>query len=397
MGLARNRKLFRLVCRGATQAEAGRAVGLSRRGVQEIWYRVQGPPMHEGKAGTGVAVPGDYDRPAGRNRPLSFRERLAIMRGLDRGVTPAEISRRIGRHRSVVSREITRNASVDGDYDAHLAHARAAHRALRPKKFKLKGHPLCSVIEKGMDAGWSPKLIADMLARWFPDDREMRVSHETIYKCLYVQTRGSLRADLAKRLSTRRSTRLPRNRVDRRGKQYADAFKISDRPAEANDRAVPGHWEGDLIVGTASKSAIGTLVERSTRYTLLLHLPDGHRAEQVADAMLSAMMDLPEHLRRTITWDRGSEMAQHERIRIELGAPVYFCDPYSPWQRGTNENTNRLLRHWFAKGTDLNVHDAAELKRVQDLLNTRPRPTLDYDTPADRLRALIAGDVALTA
>ncbi|MFD4264702.1 IS30 family transposase, partial [Rhodococcus sp. NPDC058481] len=199
------------------------------------------------------------------------------------------------------------------------------------------------------------------------------------------------------RLSTRRSTRLPRNRVDRRGKQYADAFKISDRPAEANDRAVPGHWEGDLIVGTASKSAIGTLVERSTRYTLLLHLPDGHRAEQVADAMLSAMTDLPEHLRRTITWDRGSEMAQHERIRIELGAPVYFCDPYSPWQRGTNENTNRLLRHWFAKGTDLNVHDAAELKRVQDLLNTRPRPTLDYDTPADRLRALIAGDVALTA
>lgn len=397
MGLARNRKLFRLVCRGATQAEAGRAVGLSRRGVQQIWYRVQGPQLHQGKAGRGVAVAGDYDRPAGPNRPVSYRERLTIMRGLDRGLTQADIARRIGRHRSVVSREIIRNRSIDGDYDAHLAHARAAERAVRPKKFKLKDSPLCRLIEDSMDAGWSPKLIADMLARWFPDDREKRVSHETIYKCLYVQTRGSLRADLAKRLSTRRRARVPRSRVDRRGKQYADAFKISDRPAEADDRAVPGHWEGDLIVGTASKSAIGTLVERSTRYTILLHLPDGHRAEQVADAMLTAMTDLPEHLRRTITWDRGSEMAQYERIQIQLQAPVYFCDPRSPWQRGTNENTNRLLRHWFAKGTDLNVHDAAELKRVQDLLNTRPRPTLDYDTPADRLRALIEADVALTA
>lgn len=397
MGLARNRRLFRLMCRGATQAEAARAVGLSRRGVQQIWYRVQGPPLHPGKAGRGVAVPGDFDRPAGPNSPLSYRERVAIMRGLDRGVTQSEISRRIGRHRSVVCREITRNRSADGDYDAHLAHARAAQRALRPKKFKLLDHPLCRVIEEAMDSGWSPKLIADMLARWFPDDREMWVSHETIYQCLYVQTRGSLRADLAKRLSTRRTARLPRNRVDRRGKQYADAFTIGDRPAEAEDRAVPGHWEGDLIVGTASKSAIGTLVERSTRYTILLHLPDGHRAEQVADAMLAAMTELPGHLRRTITWDRGSEMAQHERIRMELQAPVYFCDPHSPWQRGTNENTNRLLRHWFTKGTDLNVHDAAELKRVQDLLNTRPRPTLDYDTPADRLRALIEADVALTA
>jgi len=248
-----------------------------------------------------------------------------------------------------------------------------------------------------MDDGWSPKLIADMLAREFGDDRDKRVSHETIYQCLYVQTRGSLRADLAKRLSTRRTARKPRNRVERRGQPYRDAFKISERPAEVEDRAVPGHWEGDLIVGPSSKSAIGTLVERTTRFTILLHLPNDHTAEAVAAAMIEAMNELPDHLRRTITWDRGTELAAYRTIQTELNTPVYFCDPHSPWQRGSNENTNRLLRHWFEKGTDLSVHSKAEIKRVQDLLNKRPRPTLDYDTPADRLQALIQDDVALTA
>ena len=391
------RRLVRLLCRGVPQGKAARQVGMSRRGAQSLWYRIEGPPLRRGRGG-GLATPADYERDAGPNRPLSFVERMQIMRGLDKGQTQSAIAERIGRHRSVVSREIGRNSTPAGDYDAYLAHAWAAHRARRPKQLKLKDNPvLCRLIETAMDAGWSPKLIADMLARWFPDDREMRVSHETIYQCLYVQTRGSLRTDLAKQLSTRRTTRTPRNRVDRRGSIYADAFTISDRPAEAADRAVPGHWEGDLIVGTASRSAIGTLVERSTRYTILLHLPDGHTSEQVATAMIDAMKDLPEQLRQTITWDRGSEMARHEKIRMELGAPVYFCDPHSPWQRGTNENTNRLLRHWFTKGTDLSVHDAAELKRVQHLLNTRPRPTLDYDTPTDRLKALIDADVALTA
>ena len=304
------------------------------------------------------------------------------------GLGYAEIGDQIGRDRSVIWREVHRNRNADGDYHARMAHARAARNAHRPKAFKLADNPVCASIEAWMDDGWSPKLIADVLARDHPDDRLSRVSHETIYQCLYVQTRGSLRADLHKCLSTRRAARKPRGRVERRGK-FSDVFTISDRPAEVADRAVPGHWEGDLIVGTASGSAIGTLVERSTRFTLLLHLPDDHTAEAVAAAMIEAMSELPAHLRRTITWDRGSEMANWRDIQLQLQAPVYFCNPHSPWQRGTNENTNRLLRFWFEKGTDLSVHTKTDLKRVQDTLNRRPRPTLNLDTPADRLAALL--------
>jgi IS30 family transposase len=193
---------------------------------------------------------------------------------------------------------------------------------------------------------------------------------------------------LNKRLSTRRSARKSRGHAERRGK-FSDVFTISQRPPEAADRAVPGHWEGDLILGSRGSSAIGTLVERSTRFTILLHLPDDHSAESVANAMIEAMSELPAHLRRTITWDRGGEMANWRDINLQLQAPVYFCDPHSPWQRGTNENTNRLLRFWFEKGTDLRVHTKADLKRIQDTLNKRPRPTLDLDTPADRLNALL--------
>jgi IS30 family transposase len=241
-----------------------------------------------------------------------------------------------------------------------------------------------------MDDGWSPKLIAQMLARDHPDDRLLRVSHETIYKCLYVQTRGSLRADLHKCLSTRRTARKQRGRLDNRRGAYSsgEEFRISDRPAEVADRAVPGHWEGDLIVGPHN-SAIGTLVERSTRFTMLLHLPGNHTADTVATAMIDAMRELPEHLCRSITWDRGSEMAQWRRIHLQLAAPVYFCNPHSPWQRGSNENTNRLLRFWFDKGSDLSGHTKADLKRIQDTLNRRPRPTLNLDTPAQRLAALL--------
>lgn len=311
------------------------------------------------------------------------------MRGRDQGLSQSEIGRRIGRHRSVVCRELQRNSTLEGDYHAGLAHAKAHRAARRPKRFKLLGSPLCSRIEEWMADGWSPKLIADMLARSFPDSREQRVSHETIYQCLYVQTRGSLRADLARQLSTRRTARKPRDRVERRGDTYAKAFQIADRPAEAADRAVAGHWEGDLILGTGSGSAIGTLVERTTRFTILLHLPGDHTAATVATAMIAAMKDLPEHLRRSLTWDRGTELAGHELITAALDLPVYFCDPHSPWQRGTNENTNRLLRHWFEKGTDLSVHTVADLRRVQDRLNRRPRPTLDHQTPAERLHQLI--------
>jgi IS30 family transposase len=271
-----------------------------------------------------------------------------------------------------------------------MAHARAAQKAKRPKGFTLDDPVLCAMVETAMDDGWSPKLIAEVLARDHPDDKLVRVSHETIYKCLYVQTRGQLRADLHKCLSTKRAARKPRGTVTRAGVYPpGSVFTIRDRPAEVDGRAVPGHWEGDLVMGTANTSAIGTLVERSTRFTILLHLPADHTAESVAAAMIAAMSELPAHLRRTITWDRGSEMANWRTIDLQLQAPVYFCDPHSPWQRGTNENTNRLLRFWFEKGTDLSVHTKADLKRVQDKLNTRPRPTLNLETPADRLAALI--------
>jgi IS30 family transposase len=338
----------------------------------------------------GLATAGDLSRTGGPGNRVSFEERVEIMRGLDAGLSFAEIARRIGRDRSVVWREYRRNCLPNGDYHALMANAFATQNARRPKAFKLRNHPLCRSIEDWMGDGWSPKLIADVLARDYPGDKLMRVSHETIYQCLYVQTRGTLRADLHKCLSTKRSTRKPRGSTGRTGVYGAEVFTISDRPPEAKDRAVPGHWEGDLILGAGHQSAIGTLVERSTRFTILLHLTGDHTAETVATAMIEAMSELPEHLRRSITWDRGSEMANWQDIQLQLAAPVFFCDPHSPWQRGTNENTNRLLRFWFEKGTDLSGHTKADLKRVQDKLNSRPRPTLNLDTPAHRLAALIS-------
>jgi transposase, IS30 family len=384
------REFFDRVCRGSSLRDTARDVGVSY-GSAWIWWRDAGAMKlrRNPKGDLGLADPGDLDGPSGRGHRISFDERLKIMRGLDRGDSRAEIARQLDRSASDISREIRRNSNPDGDYHARMAHARAAEKAKRPKGFKLDDPQLCAAIESWMDDGWSPRLIADMLARDHPDDKLARVSHETIYRCLYVQARGQLRADLHNRLSTKRAARKPRGRTERRGK-FSDVFTISDRPAEAADRAVPGHWEGDLILGTRGTSAIGTLVERSTRFTILLHLPTDHTADSVAAAMIEAMSDLPAHLRRTITWDRGSEMANWRDIGLQLQAPVYFCDPHSPWQRGSNENTNRLLRFWFEKGTDLSVHTATELKRIQDTLNKRPRPTLDLDTPADRLNALLA-------
>jgi IS30 family transposase len=361
--------------------------------VAGLWWRQAGAmSLQRGQNAErtrGLLTPGDPDRPGGRGHRLSLDERIAIMRGLDAGLSYAEIGRRIDRDRSVVWREARRNRNADGDYHARMAHSRGAEKLKRPKAFRLNNPELCAKVTKWMDQGWSPKLIADVLARDHPDDRLARVSHETLYQCLYVQGRGQLRADLHKQLSTKRGARKTRGGPPERRGKYNDVLTISKRPAEAADRAVPGHWEGDLILGSRGSSAIGTLVERSTRFTILLHLPEDHTAESVATAMIEAMSELPAHLRRTITWDRGSEMADWQNISLQLRAPVYFCDPHSPWQRGSNENTNRLLRFWFEKSTDLSVHTKADLKRVQDKLNKRPRPTLDLDTPADRLNALL--------
>ncbi len=383
------REFFDLVCCGTPVIRAERQVGVSRNTGWGWWRDAGAMKLLKGKGDLGLANPGDLSRPSGRGYRLSFDERIAIMRGRDAGLSDAEIGDQIGRDRSTVYREARRNRNPDGDYHARMAHARAAEKARRPKRFKLLDHPLCADIEAWMEQGWSPKLIADVLARDHPDDRLARVSHETIYQCLYVQTRGSLRADLHQRLSTKRANRRRRGRSVSRGiYSSGEEFTISDRPAEVADRAVPGHWEGDLIVGP-NNSAIGTLVERSTRFTMLLHLPDDHSAETVAAAMIDAMSELPDHLRRSITWDRGSEMANWRQIHMKLHAPVYFCNPHSPWQRGSNENTNRLLRFWFEKGSDLSGYTKAELNRIQDLLNRRPRPTLDLDTPAGRLAALL--------
>ena len=357
-----------------------------------MWWRQAGAmPLlrgHNASDTHGLVCPGDPDRPGGVGRRLSLDERIAIMRGVDAGLTDAQIGRLLHRDRSTIGREIARNSNPDGDYHARMAHGRAAQKAKRPRGFKLANHPLCSQIEAWMDEGWSPRLIAQMLVLTHPNDRLAWVSHETIYRCLYVQTRGSLRADLHERLSTKRAARKPRGRTTSSGVYTGAEFRISDRPAEAADRAVPGHWEGDLIVGPHN-SAIGTLVERSTRFTILLHLAGDRTSETVATAMIAAMRELPEHLRRSITWDRGSEMAQWRRIHLELSTPVYFCNPHSPWQRGTNENTNRLLRFWFEKGSDLSGYSPADLKRIQDTLNKRPRPTLDLATPAQRLGQLL--------
>jgi IS30 family transposase len=324
-----------------------------------------------------------------QRRMLSSEDRATIQAGVRLKLSYEAIGELIGRHKSVVWREVQRNLSPDGHYRGCVAHRVAGHRRRRAKQFKLIANPtLCRRIEAWMDQGWSPRLIALMLAGEHGDDHTSRVSHETIYQALYVQARGSLRADLHRKLSLKRSHRTPRGRSRGPG-TFSDAFKISDRPAEVADRAVPGHWEGDLIQGPGNQSAIGTLVERTTRFTILLHLPGRHDAATVADAMIREMRHLPEHLRRSITWDRGTELAEYARIQLALEAKLFFCDPRSPWQRATNENTNRLLRFWFEKGSDLSVHTAADLRRVADILNKRPRPTLGLETPADRLNKLL--------
>jgi IS30 family transposase len=336
----------------------------------------------------------------GRRRLLSIEDRAVIAAGLQRRADGAEVSLAqigawIGRDASVISREIRRNSGPDGTYHAALANRAAARSRQRPKRFRLIENPrLCRQIETWMDAGWSPKLIALVLRRDHPHTIMDRVSHETIYKALYVQTRGELRKDLSRHLSTKRSRRQPRPGARRGASLYREAFKIADRPAEHSDRAVPGSWEGDLVLGAGGTSAVGVLVERSTRFTILLHLPERHDADTVAAAMIDQMSHLPQHLRQALTWDRGAELARYPKISLELAMPVYFCDPYSPWQRGTNENTNRLLRHWLTKGTDLSRFTATDLRRIAASLNARPRPTLNLKTPAQALDELLTNPSA---
>lgn len=389
------RELFvELVCDGFPLRAAARETGVSP--TQAVaWWRQCGHMSLRlaagGRHGLGP-VPVEVDRPDRVRRALSLDDRVLIAVGVHQAWTLQRIADAIGRDRSVVCREVRRNRSPDGVYRVSVAHRAAAVRRARPRQTKLQASPgLCRRIESWMDDGWSPRLISDVLAvEAAVDPDTVRVSHETIYRALYVQTRGTLRADLHRCLSLKRSSRKPRGSTRRGSSPYKEAFTISQRPAEAADRAVPGHWEGDLIMsGSGSNAAIGTLVERSTRFTILLHLPDGHDSAAVAEAMIREMGKLPEHLRRSITWDRGTELARYAEVQSALELKLFFCDPHSPWQRGTNENTNRLLRHWFEKGSDLSVHTAEDLATVAAKLNARPRPTLDLDTPAQRLNQLL--------
>jgi len=329
---------------------------------------------------------------SGRYLSMSEREEIAVLRGR---VGVREIARRLGRSPATVSRELRRNTTggCPSRYRATMAQSEADRRARRPKTAKLTAHvPLRDYVQDKLEGveHWSPEQIAHRMVVDFPDDEQMRISHETIYRALYVQGRGGLRRELTACLRTGRALRKPRRRSDGRRERIKDKVMISDRPAEVADRAVPGHWEGDLIIGSDSGSAIGTLVERSTRFTLLLHLPDDHGAVAVRDAITATIATLPLALRRSLTWDQGIELADHLRLTLDTDLAVYFCDPHSPWQRGTNENTNGLLRQYFPKGTDLSVHGPEELALVAAGLNGRPRKTLDWKTPAEALAALLS-------
>jgi IS30 family transposase len=281
-------------------------------------------------------------------------------------------------------------ASRAGGYRATAAHARAYARASQPKPSKLAVNGrLRRQVEEDLRRRYSPEQIVGRLRRQFPDDLEMRVSAETIYQSLYVQSRGALRRDLTKCLRTGRALRRPGRRPNQRRNQIPDMINIAERPAEADDRAVPGHWEGDLILGHNCRSAVGTLVERTTGYTMLVHLPDGYKAEQVRDALTKKIQTIPEILRASLTWDQGAEMRDWQQVSVAADIDIYFCDPHSPWQRGTSENTNGLLRQYFPKGTDLSAHSALDLDWVATELNDRPRKRLGFAKPIEEIGPLL--------
>ena len=372
------REFWRLIRAGQSTVAAAAAVGVSEVRSRKWFIEGGGMPTL------------DLAEPEGRYLSFVEREEIAVLRGQ---VSIREIARRLGREPSTISRELRRNTANRQAYRATSAQSHADGRARRPKTRKLVACPQLAAYVQSKLVGierYSPEQVHQRLRLDFPDDERMRISHESIYRAIYVQGRGGLRRELKTCLRTGRAVRKPRRRVDARQERIKDMVMISERPAEVNDRAVPGFWEGDLIIGTNSGSAIGTLVERSTRFTMLLHLDGDHGAVTVRDAVITAIMTLPAELRRSLTWDQGIELARHAEITIATDLAVYFCDPHAPWQRGTNENTNGLLRQYFPKGTDLSVHSAADLAEVAGGLNRRPRKTLHWHTPAEAFAALLS-------
>ena len=365
---------FRLKSKGMSLVEIGRQVGCSAPMV--------GLMVRAGKFRSGL--PDDWKPRAGR---LTIFDREQILLGLGRGLPMAAIARALNRPTSSVSREVAANGGRDG-YAAWQAHKRARRCARRPKPFKLMHGQLLKEVSNGLMGLWSPQQVARRLRLEHPNHPEMHVSHETIYQSLYVQGRGELRRELARCLRSGRAQRRSHGTVDRRGR-IPGMVMLSERPAEADDRAVPGHWEGDLILGEGGRSAVGTLVERTTRFTMLLHLKN-RSAVAVEEAMRRAIRTLPIEMRRSITWDQGAEMSTHASFTLATRIPIYFCDPHSPWQRGSNENTNGLLRQYMPKGSDLSKVDRGELRRIQRSLNGRPRKTLGYRTPYEKMSELVA-------
>ena len=323
-------------------------------------------------------------------RCLTFAEREEIALAHARGQGVRQIAHSLGRSPSTISRELARNVEGAKSYRATTAHALAYERASRPKPAKLATNlVLRAKVEKDLEKKYSPEQITGRLRVEFPDDPEMQVSPETIYQSLYVQSRGALRRDLAVCLRTGRALRRPSRKVGQRKNRIPNMINISERPPEVEDRAVPGNWEGDLIIGKQNQTAIGTLVERSTGYVMLLHLPDGYKPEQVRDALAAKIKTLPDSLRLSLTWDQGPEMRDWKHVSIDADIDIYFCDPHSPWQRGTNENTNGLLRQYFPKGTDLGVHSSEDLDWVAQELNDRPRKRLAFKKPIELIGDLL--------
>jgi transposase, IS30 family len=326
--------------------------------------------------------------------PLGLEERETISRELARSCSARSIAKRLGRHHSAISREINNNGGRE-KYRAVEAQLRSEALRARPKPHKLAvSRRLHDAVNDGLASKWSPQQISARLRLDYPDDEGMRVSAETIYECLYLQARGALRTELTLALRTGRTRRANRSRgAVTRGK-IPGMINISERPKDADDRAVPGFWEGDLIIGKGGRSQIATLVERSTRLTMLVRIPYDRTAERVALLLSKKMETLPEFLRKSVTWDQGKEMARHADFTVATGIDVYFCDPHSPWQRGSNENTNGLLRQYFPKGSDLSLHSQADLDKVAAELNGRPRETLGWRTPAEMFSKLLAEHVS---
>ena len=362
-------EIERRIWGGETFETAAAAVGCSTKSIQRF-----------------LALTGGLKRRLKVRSPLrlSLAEREELSRGLVAGDSLRAIATRLGRAPSTISREVAWSGSRDG-YRAWRADREAIKRGQRPKPAKLAvDSRLCREVERGLRANWSPQQIAARLICDYPDDVAMRVSHETIYKTLFIQARGALRKELTTCLRTGRAQRRPHMRTEQSGAgRLQNMILISDRPPEVEDRAVPGHWEGDLIIGKGGRSAIGTLVERSSRYVVLLHLPHGRTAQDVRAALTRQVSKLPGELRRTLTWDQGKEMAEHVRFSTDTNMVVYFCDPHSPWQRGSNENTNGLLRQYFPSKADLSLHSAAQLNAVARELNNRPRQTLNWMKPSE--------------